>query len=83
MSAAVNERGLPLRVEGGGSLLSLACEPEVSRPDVVMTGLALAFGNRGVFGFPYLSTSSVMAERHIKSVLNTGDDVLTDIASAL
>ena len=83
LSAAVNERGLPLRVEGGGSLLSLACEPEVSRPDVVMTGLALAFGNRGVFGFPYLSTSSVMAERHIESVLHTGDDVLSDIASAL
>ncbi len=83
LSAAVAERGLPLRVEGGGSLLSLACDPEVARPDVLMTGLALAFGNRGVFGFPFLSTSSVMEERHVEYVLEAGEEVFARVASAL
>jgi len=83
LSAAVNECGLPLRVEGGGSLLSLACEPEVSRPDVVMTGLALAFANRGFFGFPFLSTSSVMKEKHIRSVLHVAEPVLDSLSIAL
>ena len=79
----VKDRGLPLRVEGGGSLLSVACEPEVTRPDVLMTGLPLAFGNRGVFGFPYLSTSSVMEEEHIEYVLESASTILAEIASAL
>lgn len=83
LSAAVVERGLPLRVEGGGSLLTLACDPEVTRPDVLMTGLTLAFGNRGVFGFPFLSTSSVMEERHVEYVLETGEEVFTTVAPAL
>ena len=83
LSAAVAERGLPLRVEGGGSLLTLACDPEVTRPDVLMTGLTLAFGNGGVFGFPFLSTSSVMEERHVEQVLNTGEEVLAKVVSAL
>ena len=83
LSSAVSERGLPLRVEGGGSLLSLACEPEVDRPDVVMTGLSLAFGNRGGFGFPYLSTSSVMEEAHLECVLESGAAVLDDVAAVL
>ena len=64
-------------------MLSLACEPEVARPDVLMTGLALAFGNRGVFGFPYLSTSSVMEEHHIEYVLATATSVLDEMAAAL
>ena len=83
LSSAVSERGLPLQVEGGGSLLSLACEPGVTRPDVLMTGLALAFGNRGVFGFPFLSTSSVMEEEHIEYVLESGAQVLDDVGAAL
>ena len=83
LARAMGERGLPLRVEGGGSLLSVACEPEVTRPDVLMTGLALAFGNRGVFGFPYLSTSSVMEEHHIEFVLDIAAQVLEDLAAAL
>ena len=83
LSAAVTERGLPLRVEGGGSLLNLVCEPEVARPDVLMTGLSLAFGNRGVFGFPYLSTSSVMEASHIEYVLKSGGAVLDDLAPVL
>ena len=83
LSSAVQDRGLPLLVEGGGSLLNLACEPEVARPDVLMTGLSLAFGNRGVFGFPYLSTSSVMEEHHIEDVLKTADAVLDGAAAAL
>lgn len=83
LSAAVAERGLPLRVEGGGSLITLACDPEVTRPDVLMTGLALAFGNRGVFGFPFLSTSSVMEEKHVEYVLETGAEVFAKVASAL
>ena len=83
LAAVVKERGLPLRVEGGGSLLSVACEPEVTRSDVLMTGLPLAFGNRGVFGFPYLSTSSVMAEQHIGEVLKTAGAVMDHLASAL
>ncbi|MDE0374764.1 MAG: aminotransferase class III-fold pyridoxal phosphate-dependent enzyme [bacterium] len=83
LSTAVAERGLPLRVEGGGSLLSLACDPDVTRPDVLLTGLALAFGNRGVFGFPFLSTSSVMEERHVDDVLETGEEVFAKVAPAL
>lgn len=83
LSAAVSERGLPLRVDGGGSLLSLACEPEVSRPDVVMTGLSLAFGNRGVFGFPFLSTSSAMGEEQVDYVLEMAETVLNHVAAAL
>ena len=83
LSAAVAERGLPLRVEGGGSLLTLACDPEVTRPDVLMTGLTLAFGNRGVFGFPFLSTSSVMEERHVEYVLETGEEVFATLAPVL
>ncbi|MDE0439975.1 MAG: aminotransferase class III-fold pyridoxal phosphate-dependent enzyme [bacterium] len=83
LTTAVRECGLHLRVEGGGSLLSVACEPEISRPDMLMTGLALAFGNRGVFGFPYLSTSSVMEEKHIDSVLESGAAVLDHAVTAL
>ena len=83
LSATVKERGLPLRVEGGGSLLSLACDPGVARPDLLMTGLALAFSNRGVFGFPFLSTSSVMNEQHVGEVLKTAGAVLDRLASAL
>ena len=83
LSDVVKEHGAPLRVEGGGSLLSVACEAEVTQPDVLMTGLALAFGNRGVFGFPYLSISSVMEEQHIEYVLETGRAVLADAAPAL
>ena len=83
LSEAVGERGLPLRVDGGGSLLSVACEAGVTAPDVVMTGLALAFGNRGVFGFPFISTSSVMEEHHIEDVLDTADAVLDDLALVL
>ena len=83
LSTGLRERGLPLRVEGGGSLLSLAYEPGVARPDMLMTGLALAFGNRGVFGFPYLSTSSVMEEKHIDSVLESGAAVLDHAVTAL
>ena len=83
LSAAITRRGLPLRVEGGGSLLSVSCELEVARPEVVMTGLSLAFGNRGIFGFPYLSTSSVMEEQHIEYVLKTGEEVLARVAPAL
>ena len=79
LSGAVRDRGLPLRVEGGGSLLSLACGPKVARPEVLMTGLSLAFGNRGIFGFPYLSTSSVMEEHHIESVLHTAATILDDL----
>ena len=81
LSDAVQERGLPLKVEGGGSLLSLACEPEVTQPDLLMTGLALAFGNRGIFGFPYLSTSSVMAEHHVEEVLASAEAVLDRLAT--
>lgn len=47
LSTAVQEHGLPFRAEGGGSLFSLACDPDVTRPDVLMTGLTLSFGNRG------------------------------------
>ena len=83
LAGAVGEFGLPLQVEGGGSLLSVACEPEVAQPDVLMTGLSLAFGNRGVFGFPYLSTSSVMEEHHIEFVLDIAARVLEDLAAAL
>ena len=83
LAGAVGERGLPLQVEGGGSLLNVACEPEVARPDVLMTGLSLAFGDRGVFGFPYLSTSSVMEEHHIEFVLDIAARVLEDLAAAL
>ena len=83
LAAAVGERGLPLRVEGGGSLLSIACEPGVAGADVLMTGLALAFGNRGVFGFPYLSTSSVMEERHVQQVLDTAAHVLDHLDAVL
>lgn len=83
LAAVVKDRGLPLLVEGGGSLLSVACEPEVTRPDVLMTGLPLAFGNRGVFGFPYLSTSSVMEEEHIEYVLESARTILAEIASVL
>lgn len=83
LAGAVGERGLPLQVEGGGSLLSVACEPEVARPDVLMTGLVLAFGNRGVFGFPYMSTSSVMEEHHIEFVLDIAAQVLEDLAATL
>ena len=83
LSEAVKDRGLPLRVEGGGSLLSLACEPAVARPDVLMTGLSLAFGNRGVFGFPYLSTSSVMEERHMEYVLEAAASVLDEVSAAV
>ena len=83
LSAALAERGLPLRVEGGGSLLSLACDPEVTRPDVLMTGLALAFGNRGVFGFPFLSTSSAMEDKHVEYVLETGEEVFARVATVL
>ena len=82
LSGAVKDRGLPLRVEGGGSLLSLACEPEANRPDIVMPGLSLAFGNQGVFGFPYLSTSSVMEERHVEQVLDAASDVLDNLATS-
>ena len=82
LSAAVAERGLPLRVEGGGSLLTLGCDPDVTRPDILMTGLALAFGNRGVFGFPFLSTSSVMEEKHVEYVLEIADTVLDDCPAA-
>ena len=83
LSDVVKEHGVPLQVDGGGSLLSVACDPKVARPDVLMTGLSLAFGNRGVFGFPYLSTSSVMEEQHIEYVLETGRAVLADAAPAL
>ena len=83
LSAAVRERGLPLRVEGGGSLLSLTCEAEAARPDLLMTGLSLAFGNRGVFGFPYLSISSVMEEHHIEDVLTSAGAILDHAAAAL
>ena len=83
LSEVVGERGLPLRVEGGGSLLSVACEPGVARPDVLMIGLALAFGNRGIFGFPYLSTSSVMKERHVGYVIETARAVLDDLATSM
>jgi len=83
LSAAVAERELPLRVEGGGSLLTLACDPEVTRPDVLMTGLSLAFGNRGVFGFPFVSTSSVMEEEHVEDVLKSAAAVLDQVAEAL
>ena len=82
-TAAVRDRALPLRVEGGGSLLSIACEPGVAGADVLMTGLALAFGNRGVFGFPYLSTSSVMEERHVQQVLDTAAHVLDHLDAVL
>ena len=83
LSAAMQERGLPLRVEGGGSLLSVACEPEVARPDMLMTGLSLALGNRGVFGFPFMSTSSVMDERHVDCVLESAAAVLDRLTAAL
>ena len=55
----------------------------MAQPDVLMTGLSLAFGNRGVFGFPYLSTSSVMEEHHIEFVLDIAARVLEDLAAAL
>ncbi|MYB44468.1 MAG: aminotransferase class III-fold pyridoxal phosphate-dependent enzyme [Acidimicrobiia bacterium] len=83
LSAAVTERGLPLRVEGGGSLLSVACEPGLAGSDFLMTGLPLAFGNRGVFGFPFLSTSSVMEEEHMEYVLNSAAAVFDQVAEAL
>lgn len=80
LSEAVKDRGLPLRVEGGGSLISVTIAPEAERPDLLMTGLSLAFGNRGVFGFPYLSTSSVMEETHIDYVLEAAAAVLDGAA---
>ena len=83
LAKAIEERHLPLRVEGGGSLLSLACDAGATTPDLLMTGLALAFGNRGVFGFPFMSTSSVMTEHHIDTVLETAATVLDDLATAL
>ncbi|MXZ67852.1 MAG: aminotransferase class III-fold pyridoxal phosphate-dependent enzyme [Acidimicrobiia bacterium] len=83
LETVVEERGLPLRVEGGGSLLSVACEPGLAGSDFLMTGLPLAFGNRGVFGFPFLSTSSVMEEEHMEYVLNSAAAVFDQVAEAL
>ena len=83
LAEVVGERGLPLRVEGGGSLVSVALDAAVARPDLLTTGLALAFGNLGVFGFPYLSISSVMEEHHIDYVLETATAVLDGLSGVL
>ena len=64
-------------------MLSVACEAEVTQPDVLMTGLSLTFGNRGIVGFPYLSTSSVMEEHHTQDLFDTADIVLADLAPLL
>ncbi len=83
LAEAVEERRLPLQVEGGGSLVSAAAETGFAAADLLMTGLSLAFANRGVFGFPFLSTSSVMEDHHIDDVLDTAAAVFTDLAAAL
>ena len=83
LAEAAGERGLPLRVDGGGSLAGVAVEEGFDGAELLTTGLSLAFGNRGVFGFPYLSTSSVMEERHIDKALQTASAVFEDLAAAL
>lgn len=83
LAAAAKESGLPLRVEGGGSLTSCAADADFPGAALLMTGLSLAFANRGVFGFPYLSTSSVMENRHIDEALETASEVFDGLSAAL
>lgn len=83
LAEAAEQSGVPLRVEGGGSLTSCAAEGDPAASDLMTTGLSLAFANRGVFGFPYLSTSSVMEDRHIDEALETASAVFAALAAAL
>ena len=83
LAEAAEQSGLPLQVEGGGSLTSCAAAAEPAPADLMTTGLSLAFANRGVFGFPYLSTSSVMEDRHIDEALETASAAFDGLAVAL
>lgn len=89
LATMIQDLELPLRVEGGGSLTTVAFDADAATPewtdvtDLAMTALSLAFANNALWGFPYFALSTVMDDSHIAQALDSAAASLQGLATAV
>ena len=88
LAKIIDDLGLPLLVQGGASLTTLAFDASAAEgwagvADLAMAGLSLAFANHGLWGFPYFALSTVMEDEHVALALNRAAAGLEGLANAI
>ena len=89
LAALVESAGLPLFVDGAGSLASVGLDTNgvgsawAAASNLVIDGLRLAFVNDGVWGFPEFALSTVMDDSHVQQALQSAEVALKALDTAI